>query len=59
MTDDQKKLAAYLFNTLNGATVTIPARESEMMTMAKSWLRECAEEKAGPQEVIEDANDTA
>ena len=51
--DDKKKLAAYLFNLLNGNSVTIPAREAEVMGNAKMFLREFAEGQTGPQ-LVED-----
>ena len=58
MTDeDKQKLAAYLYNTLNGDGVMIPAREAETMGNAKMFLREFAEAKVGPQLVDEESND--
>lgn len=39
-----QQVAAYLYTVItNNPTLSIPARESEMMTVSKNWLRGVAE----------------
>ncbi len=61
MTEDEKKLAAYLYNTLNGGSISMPVKEAEIMALAKAWLKRCTEpEEEKPLKAIKkDANATA
>ena len=45
MTDEQKQLAAYLYNFLQRDGVPMASREAEIMATAKTWLKGIAEEK--------------
>ncbi len=58
MNDEEKKLAAYLYNTLNNGSVGISAKDAEIMAMAKAWLKRCTEEEP-LKAVKKDASNTA
>ncbi len=46
--EDERKHAVYLFNLLNTGNIAIPARDAEVMTLAKQWLHLCALETSEP-----------